>query len=74
MSSRWMENNEYMYYQVLCKRLIYFVFFLVVGCTDCLPVAFCTCEQNVTHFFQAYIRHPPNPISMICVRSFLIPE
>ena len=43
--------------QTLC-----FVFFLVVGCRDYLPVAFCTCEQNVAHFFCAYaIRQTPCP-------------
>ena len=35
-------------------QTLYFVLFLVVGCRDYLSVAFCTCEQNVTHFFCAY--------------------
>ena len=48
------------------QTLLYFVFFLVVGCRDYFPVAFCACEQNVTHLVLR-VRHPPNPISTVRV-------
>ena len=64
-----MENNEKF---SIVQTLLYFVFFLVVGCRDYLPVAFCTCEQNVTPILFLRISHPSNPISMACVPNTVV--
>ena len=58
------------------------VFFIVIDTRDYLPVAFCTCEQKVTHFARAYAmgRTPspwyvyPIPVYWPGLPSFLIPE
>ena len=68
--------------ECITMQIVYFVFFLVIGWRDSLPVAFCTCEQNVTHFACAYaIRQTlspwyvyPIPVYWRGLRSFLIPE
>ena len=68
--------------QRITMQMLYFVFFLVIGWRDYLPVAFCTCEQNVTYFACAYaIRQTPSPWYVYPIPvywpglpSFLVPE
>ena len=78
LSSRWMKNNEEIC--IIMQTLLYFAFFLVAGCRDYLPVAFCTCELNVTHLCSYAIRQTPSPRYVYPIpvywprlRNFLIP-
>ena len=68
--------------ECIILHMLHFVLFLVIGCRDYLPVAFCTCAQSITHFICAYaIRQTPSslyvyptPVYWSRLHSFLTPE